>query len=56
MRRRDFIGLAGAATVWPRLARAQQPTKKIPVVMRRAFHDLSYVEGESIMLEHRFPA
>jgi hypothetical protein len=31
MQRREFIGLAGSAAVWPVVARAQKPTR-VPVV------------------------
>ena len=74
MRRRDFIGLAGATAVWPQITRAQHSPAKVPVVgvlwhaanaeqediylsvLRQAFHDLGYIEGKSVILEHRFPA
>jgi hypothetical protein len=32
MRRREFIAGPGSAAVWPVVARAQQPTKRLPTV------------------------
>ena len=69
IKRRQFIaGLAGA-TVWPLVARAQQPA--VPVVgylssrssesdvamlvaFRRGLNDAGYVEGQNVAIEHRF--
>jgi putative tryptophan/tyrosine transport system substrate-binding protein len=69
MRRREFIGgLAGTATTWPFIACAQQ--SKIPRigiltpassaeapmmrVLRNAFRDLGYIDGETIILDYAF--
>ena len=35
--------------------RAEEESDYLPV-LRKAFHDLGYVEGKNIKLEHRFPA
>jgi putative ABC transport system substrate-binding protein len=69
MRRRDFIkGIAGSATAWPLVARAQQP---IPVIgwlfgvsaeagqpqlaaFRKALADTGYVEGRNVKIEYRW--
>ena len=70
MKRRDFIaGLGGAAVVWPRAARAQQPAKiyRIGVLetvspssnaknidaLRRGLRELGYVENQNYVLEYR---
>jgi putative ABC transport system substrate-binding protein len=70
MRRRDFIKIiAGSATVWPLVARAQQPT--MPVVgflnslgsndrsnLRDAFHrglaEAGFVPGSNLAIEYRY--
>ncbi len=71
MRRREFFGLlAGAATAWPTVARAQR-VQKVPIIgfihpgfpevgslvldsMREGFRETGYVDGETIMLEARW--
>jgi putative ABC transport system substrate-binding protein len=73
VRRREFIfALAGAATVWPRKARAQGK-RRVPKVgvlwhagsaeeegplfttLVEGFKKLGYIDGQTIVLEHRFP-
>jgi putative ABC transport system substrate-binding protein len=71
MRRRDFISLiGGAATTWPLIARAQQPSMPVVGVLSaewpnavtadrlRAFNeglnDTGYVEGRNVMIEYRW--
>src|SRR4051794_15019958 len=69
MRRREFIGLVGAAAAWPLAARAQQPKKaaRIGVLwqaesaetqadlpsFRAGFKDVGYAEGD-LIFEDRF--
>jgi ABC-type uncharacterized transport system substrate-binding protein len=69
MRRREFIGLLGAATAWPLAARAQQG--KVPIVgflhpgfpdsgspvfdaLGQGLRDAGYVEGETVKIEARW--
>jgi putative tryptophan/tyrosine transport system substrate-binding protein len=69
MRRREFIGLLGAATAWPLAARAQQG--KVPIVgflhpgfpesgspifaaLGQGLRDAGYVEGETVKVEARW--
>jgi putative tryptophan/tyrosine transport system substrate-binding protein len=68
MRRRQFILLfCGAAIRWPRVARAQKPSKvyrlgylaevRIPPLieaLQTGLRDLGYVEGRNLKVEYRF--
>jgi putative tryptophan/tyrosine transport system substrate-binding protein len=69
MRRREFIGLLGAATAWPLAARAQQgkvpivgflhpgfPDSRSPVfdALGQGLRDAGYVEGETVKIEARW--
>ena len=73
MRRRDFIvGLGGAAAVWPAGARAQQPMRRIGVLMDMALGDpeapprvaaflrglqqLGWTEGRNVRIDTRWAA
>jgi putative ABC transport system substrate-binding protein len=69
MRRREFIALIGGAAVWPRAARAQQPTT--PVIgflssggrhlddvrrltpFRQGLNETGYTEGRNVTIEYR---
>jgi putative ABC transport system substrate-binding protein len=71
MRRRDFIaGMAGSASAWPVVARAQ-PSGKLPVIgymgqgtaaaeAKRVaafvgrLHELSWIEGRTVIIEYRW--
>jgi putative tryptophan/tyrosine transport system substrate-binding protein len=69
MRRREFIGLIGAAAAWPAALGAQQRSRQ-PVIgvllysnpqddpdaesFRRGIRGLGYVEGQNITVEYRY--
>lgn len=68
MRRRAFLGLAGAATVWPLVARAQTKPAVVGFLsasfagtephlveaVRRGLQQVGFVEGENLTLEFRY--
>ena len=70
VRRREFITLLGGAAAWPLAARAQQPAKvyrlgqlsggtaasRVPLLaaFMRGMRDLGYVEGQNLVVEHRY--
>src|SRR3979490_76746 len=71
MRRREFITLVGGATAWPLVARAQQAATMPRIgwiaigtpqgseffnAFRQGLRHLGYVEGQSIIIEPRWPA
>jgi putative ABC transport system substrate-binding protein len=68
MRRREFIGLLGAAAAWPLGASAQQAATvprigylsgnlaanpHLPEAFRQGLRDLGYVEGRNLLIEYR---
>src|SRR5262245_28495071 len=70
MRRRDFITLLSGAAAWPLAARAQQVGKvyrlgqlsggtatsrvRLLAAFMRGMNDLGYVEGQNLVMEHRY--
>jgi len=70
MRRRDFITLALGAMTWPRVARAQQPTKVYRIFwvstesqpdpfldgFREGLRKQGYAEGKDVVLELHYAA
>src|SRR6516225_3378207 len=68
MRRRDFIALAGGAMTWPRVARAQQPTKVYRIFwvstasqpdpfldgFREGLRARGYIEGKNVVFEMHY--
>jgi putative tryptophan/tyrosine transport system substrate-binding protein len=69
MRRREFIGLAGAAAVWPLAARAQQSQVRLvgflsgrsqqessgdAAAFLQGLQEMGYVEGRNLALEYRW--
>jgi putative ABC transport system substrate-binding protein len=70
MRRRDFIGLAGAAVMWPLTARAAETPRVYRIFwisagsepdplldgFREGLRDLGYVEGKNLVFERRYAA
>jgi putative tryptophan/tyrosine transport system substrate-binding protein len=62
--RRDFMALLGGAAAWPRAARAQQRSSKIPRIgiiddapiwdpFRQGLRDLGYIDGQTVAFEYR---
>ena len=73
IRRREFIALlGGAAAAWPLAARAQQPSKRVSLLLgiaendpeaksrvqafRRGLRDLGWIEGRNIVIDYRYAA
>jgi putative ABC transport system substrate-binding protein len=68
IRRREFIAGLGGAAVWPLVARAQQPTKRVIGVLGstsrvalegwfrplESLRDAGFVEGRNLTIEYRF--
>src|SRR5262249_58386627 len=70
IRRREFITLLGGAAAWPLAARAQQPTRRIgmligysendPEIQARlvafpqALEENGWKEGRSVLIDYRF--
>src|SRR5439155_18205421 len=69
MRRREFIGIAGGAAVWPLAARAQQPQmpmigyisggsasfyQSILPAFREGLREQGYIEGQNVTIEYRW--
>jgi len=65
MRRREFIGLVGAAATWPLAARAQQAAKSYrvaylgllgdqdAVIIKQRLDELGYTEGRNLIFDFR---
>ena len=63
MRRREFIGLVGAAATWPLAARAQQAAKSYrvaylgllgdqdAVIIKQRLDELGYTEGRNLIFD-----
>src|SRR6201987_4459501 len=70
MRRRDFIALAGGVMMWPRVVRAQQPTKAYRIFwvstesqpdpfldgFREGLRERGYVDGKDVVFELHYAA
>ena len=72
LKRREFVTLAGAAVAWPFAARAQQPTRRIGMLIgyaendpeiqarlaafRQALEGNGWKEGGSLRIDYRFAA
>ena len=70
MRRRDFISLVGGVTAWPMAARAQQPVRRVAVLMpymadepiaqarlaafKQALQQLGWVDGRNLHIDVRW--
>jgi putative tryptophan/tyrosine transport system substrate-binding protein len=68
VRRREFIGLLGAAAAWPLVVRAQQPVRVIGFMssrspedsthlvaaFRRGLAEIGFVEGQNLAVEYRW--
>jgi putative ABC transport system substrate-binding protein len=68
MRRREFIAAFGSATAWPMVARAQQTTKRIGVLMPESegnskaqvvvfestFKQMGWVPGRNLQIDYRW--
>jgi ABC-type uncharacterized transport system substrate-binding protein len=70
MKRREFLGVLGGVAAWPVHANAQHPEKvyrlgqlsggtaasRIPLLaaFMRGMRDLGYVEGQNLVVEHRY--
>ena len=70
MKRREFIGGLGSATIWPLVAHAQQPVK-LPTIgvlgasspeqasqwllaFVKRLHELGWIEGRTVAIEYRW--
>lgn len=70
MRRRQFIGLLGGLTAWPATARAQQPKRRVALIMqapeasqlgqgyvkafREGFETLGWTDGRNVQIDVRW--
>ena len=71
MRRRSFLSLVGGAALWPRLANAQTPIRRVGVLtsniagdwgaqsriqaLRQGLADLGWVENSNLIMDVRYP-